>query len=300
MEPLSAVLRVENGTGGPFDVRQLLARCGEMYVFPLFTVVGVVNGMDGVPRPLLYPFNGGSAGSAVYFLKFSTEERAAVAQQLGSKTPGISITAIHNSAEWISHFRLASSTGNLYPGSGTPSNDYDPLRKVHGNPFHGSGLTVPDSMPGNAHNDLLFPAYPSSSSTPLSLAAPLCQVDSHPVFGTGNCYPFSFTSNPIDLASKPPLTSSDLLKAGLTYPHSLETSVLMDLRSGIVAYDLERLEDDPASAIHLLKLTKSDIHIWMVIAAHYRRTKRPLAAIEVVFAMMEGGLEDRASRDRLP
>jgi hypothetical protein len=56
-----------------------------------------------------------------------------------------------------------------------------------------------------------------------------------------------------------------------------------------ITLDLPSLAGNPATVIELLKVTLSERGNWLIVAAYYRRTGNPAAAVLVVTAMLEGG-----------
>jgi hypothetical protein len=55
-----------------------------------------------------------------------------------------------------------------------------------------------------------------------------------------------------------------------------------------IAVNLEELEDDPKGIISLLELSTCERDKWMIVAAHYRRSGKTAAAINVLTSMMKG------------
>lgn len=63
----------------------------------------------------------------------------------------------------------------------------------------------------------------------------------------------------------------------------------MDIQGQKVTYDLTKdPEQNPKLVIELLKLSSSERGNWMVAGAHFRRTGKPHAAIDIMYAMIEG------------
>jgi hypothetical protein len=48
------------------------------------------------------------------------------------------------------------------------------------------------------------------------------------------------------------------------------------------------MEDDPKGIISLLELSACERDKWVIVAAHYRRSRNPIAAINVLSSMMKG------------
>ena len=73
--------------------------------------------------------------------------------------------------------------------------------------------------------------------------------------------------------------------------HALPTftdTILMSLSGVSFSYNLGSIKPDPHEVIELLKVTSSERGNWVHVAAHYRRSGNPRAAIAVVTAMLEG------------
>jgi hypothetical protein len=73
-------------------------------------------------------------------------------------------------------------------------------------------------------------------------------------------------------------------------PHyTLETCLVLDIQGQPTKYDLvQDPGQDPKIIIELLKLSKSERKYWMMVGAHFRRIGKPQAAIDVMYAMLEG------------
>ena len=56
----------------------------------------------------------------------------------------------------------------------------------------------------------------------------------------------------------------------------------------LIVVNLEELEDDPKGIISLLELSTCERDKWMIVAAHYRRSGKTAAAINVLTSMMKG------------
>jgi len=55
-----------------------------------------------------------------------------------------------------------------------------------------------------------------------------------------------------------------------------------------ITADLDGFEDDPKGIISLLELSTCERDKWFIVAAHYRRGGKPVAAIKVLNSMMKG------------
>jgi hypothetical protein len=72
------------------------------------------------------------------------------------------------------------------------------------------------------------------------------------------------------------------------YPFSVETSIPLNLHGREITYDLNGLEDDATGFMDLMRIARSDIHIWITVAAQYRRTGRPVQAERVANVLLSG------------
>jgi hypothetical protein len=72
-------------------------------------------------------------------------------------------------------------------------------------------------------------------------------------------------------------------------PLTLDSRLFIKIQGQDIMYDLAKdQEQDPKIVIELLKLSLSERGNWMVAGAHFRRVGKPRAAIDIMYAMLEG------------
>ncbi|KAH6913913.1 hypothetical protein BKA70DRAFT_648046 [Coprinopsis sp. MPI-PUGE-AT-0042] len=86
----------------------------------------------------------------------------------------------------------------------------------------------------------------------------------------------------------------------LAYPCSVETSIPLNLHGNAITYDLSGLEDDATAITELMRISRSEAHIWLTVAAHYRRTGRPVQAERVASALLKEHHVTIANHGRRP
>lgn len=109
----------------------------------------------------------------------------------------------------------------------------------------------------------------------------LAAIDSGTCPGTTELSPISIT-----------LSGSSLAASSISEPLSRTGRQILNLTicDQLITVNLEGMEDDPKGIISLLELSTCERDKWVIVAAHYRRSRNPIAAINVLSSMMKGDL----------
>lgn len=298
---LHCVLKVENNSNKPFNIRGIFSNAGEMYV-QYFTDLVLLNPSNQHPlgilytllnlgsfSPQLYPYNTGIPGQFHYFIEYqrrgSTDR--ALQLRLGSSA-GLLVYPIHSNHHLVEQFRSCKAYGSSrqFTGQGDaaiwPSSPTD----FPSAPPQDSRSAVKSSQKGRV-----------SESETLSLLSALSGQhgpgDSvqHPTANTLSNE--SSMSNPTHTSdsTNEPVSTLHTQKALDASPvsFSLDSRLFIDIQGQHIVYDLAKdPEQDPKIVIDLLKLSSSERGNWMVAGAHFRRIGKPRAAIDIMYAMLEG------------
>lgn len=72
-------------------------------------------------------------------------------------------------------------------------------------------------------------------------------------------------------------------------PLTLDSRLFIKIQGQEIVYDLAKDQaQDPKIVIELLKLSLSERGNWMIAGAHFRRVGNPRAAMDIMYAMLEG------------
>lgn len=229
----------------------------------------------------MYPHETGESGEFHYFVQYRQRESAerALHLKLGSSA-GLRVYPIHSEPKLVQQFRSCKPRGFLRqpPQRGTlslaPTNYLKPgaKGKQKDSPDRRSSDLARHALLGlenrHGHPSILRPTSASLPRGPSGLKTPhICRTNSDPSTGASR------------------YTSPDSSPASF----SLDSHLVMDIQGQKVTYDLAKdPEQNPKLVIELLKLSSSERGNWMVAGAHFRRIGKPHAAIDIMYAMIEG------------
>lgn len=281
MDLLKTVLKVENHTKEPLNIRGIFARCGEI--------------------PSLYPYDAGVSGASLYFMKFTNIENAerAIGLELGGV--GIRVYPISTNPQLIKQYRSTNPSDFDSYGrprrtstSNAPKDTLDRRR--------GSTSVVRAEASGVMHLEFSRDRNLSNAASYTSKPLVMPMQGSSKSSGTGGGdahvtprQPSSSTPllTPVtnvkdDLNSQAPtvvVSSIDAAPSTSAFPLSFSNTITMSLSGGAITFDLQELQQDPQVIIDILKLTQSERGNWMIVAANYRRSSNTPAAVSVLDAM---------------
>ncbi|KAJ7346752.1 hypothetical protein DFH08DRAFT_200882 [Mycena albidolilacea] len=250
---LTKVVKVEKSTPESLNLRRIFGSCGEI-----------------------------RALHASGFIEFADAASAERAVSLKLDIPGVRVFDVASQSHLVDQYRVVNPSAfagddALQSRSGTGrSSGVSGGKNRTENPNVGK---PGDALPSPVAETSLLLQCLKSSDTPIS-------ATNRPTSRNTSLAPTPSValshSFPAHLSSPAPSSSS----AANPFP-CIENRILMRLCGENITLDLPSLAGNPATVIELLKVTLSERGNWLIVAAYYRRTSNPAAAVLVVTAMLE-------------
>lgn len=249
-----------------------------------------MNAEYGFFSPQLYPYESGVPGQFHYFIEYRHRESLHRALRLGlGSSAGLRVYPIQSDPRLVGQFRSCKAYG-------------------------------PSRLPSRGETTATWPSGSGSAGYLHSSTDGAGTKGKHPSEGGYSDFgvvglTHSIVENRYNHRSLPQLSSMDSLCRRSTQksPHicrtasssntdtdpqqfvdtavsfSLDSCLVFDVRGREFVYDLAKdPQQDPKVVINLLKQSSSERGSWMVAGAHFRRIGQPRAAIDVMYAMLEG------------
>lgn len=262
------------------DVRAILLRCTD----PLFLINltwTFKHAESGSTSPQLYPYDTGIPGQFHYFVEYRHRGSVDQARQLKlGSSAGLIVYPIHSDQRLIKQFRSCKAYG--------PSPHLATQVEAAIWPSPADLPALPTHPSGGRGN---FPARSSgfASSTPDCESSARDPRDSTKRLTT-NASKEASASNTAHISTTSDV-SGNIDTADIFTPLTLDSRLLITIQGQEIIYDLAKsAEQDPKIIIELLRLSLSERGNWMIAGAHFRRIGQPRAAIDIMYAMLEGTL----------
>ncbi|TFK44826.1 hypothetical protein BDQ12DRAFT_717975 [Crucibulum laeve] len=277
MEWLKNVLKVEDTSLEPHNIRGIFSKCGEI--------------------PALYPFDAVKLGDAHYFIEFANPESAEKALGMQLDIPGISVLPVYSTPHLIEQYRDAN------PDAFDPSLKTGKSSNHHSDKFSSTGLKMArkngqkgasslsrkktSGAAERSHSEHTAISNPSGPKNTTNRKTTNTLPNSAPHVPPTAPAALRNALATLDECPQICVTSMDSVPPKSTAAFTFDTPITMMLCGEALVYDLKYLEPDASGIIELLKVTRSERGAWMVVAASYRRRGNLVEAIRVIEALIE-------------